>query len=59
MQLLVFALLVFVVAVLVCWAIWYIPLPPSAPPWIKNVVTVLVLIIAAIIILARSGLAAA
>jgi heme A synthase len=57
MGLLIFALIVFVVAVLVCWAIWYLPLPPSSPAWIKNVMTVIVLIIAALVILAKSGYA--
>lgn len=57
MQLLTFAALVFVVAVLLCWAVYYIPLPPTAPAWIKNVVSVVILIIAAIVILNRSGLA--
>jgi hypothetical protein len=57
MSLLVFVLIVFVVLALACWAVYFLPLPPGmGPPYIKNFIYVVLLIIAIIVILARSGL---
>jgi hypothetical protein len=56
MSLLVFVLIVFVVLALAMWAIYYLPLPPGFPPFAKNFIYVVLLIIAIIVILARSGL---
>src|SRR5262245_50528348 len=59
MSLLVFVLIVLLVAVLVMWAVYYIPLPPGAPTWARNVAYLLILIIAILIILSRAGFLAA
>ena len=59
MSLLLFVALVLVVTVLVMWLIYYVPFPPGAPPWIKNVVYIVVLIIALTFILGHAGWLAA
>jgi hypothetical protein len=56
MSLLVFILLVILVLVLVMWAIWYLPLPPGGPVWLKNFLYVLVLIVAIVVIIEHAGL---
>ena len=56
MSLLVF---VVVVAMLVMWAIYYIPFPRGAPSWAKNVAYVMVVLVAVIVILSHVGLLAA
>jgi hypothetical protein len=55
MSLLVFVLIVFVVLALAMWAVYYLPFPPGFPPYAKNFLYVVLLIIAIIVILARSG----
>ena len=57
MSILVFALLIVIVAVIVMWAVWYIPFPPSPIP-IKECLMVLVLLVAALVILSRAGMLA-
>jgi len=57
MSLLIFVLIVFVVLALVMWLIYYIPLPPGSPPWLKNFLYVLVLLVAIVVIIVQSGVA--
>jgi hypothetical protein len=55
MSLLIFILIVVVVMALAMWAIYYLPMPPGSPVWIKNFLYVVLLIVAIIVILAKSG----
>lgn len=57
MSLLIFILIVVVVMALAMWAIYYLPMPPGSPVWIKNFLYVVLLIAAIIVILAKSGVA--
>jgi hypothetical protein len=59
MSLLLFVAIVLVVTVLVMWLISYVPLPPGGPWWVKNVVYIVVLIIAPIVVLGHAGWLAA
>ena len=56
MSLIVFACVVLLVTILLMWAIWYMPLPPTAPPHLKNIFMVILLVIAALVIASRAGL---
>jgi hypothetical protein len=58
MSLLIFVVIVIIVLALVMWLIYYVPMPPGSPVWIKNFLYVLVLLIAIIAILWHSGVAA-
>jgi hypothetical protein len=55
MSLLIFLLVVLVIVALVMWAIYYIPLPPGSPTFIKPLLYVIVLIIAIVVIVSQSG----
>ena len=55
MSLLVLLLVVLIVAALAMWAVYYIPFPPGSPTFIKPLLYVVILVIAIIVILARSG----
>ena len=44
------------VMALAMWAIYYVPLPPGAPTFVKPLLYVIVIIVAIIVILERSGL---
>jgi hypothetical protein len=57
MSLLIFIVVVIVVMALVMWLVYYVPLPPGSPAWLKNFLYVLVLLVAIIIIISKSGLA--
>lgn len=59
MSLILFILVVIVVLALAMWAVYYLPFPPGFPAWSKNFLYVILLIVAIIAILFRSGLAAA
>jgi len=56
MSLLILVLVTVVVLALVMWLIYYIPMPPGSPVWIKNFLYVLVLIIAIIVIVTQTGM---
>jgi len=51
----IFLLVVFLVVVLVMWIIYYIPMPPGSPAFLKNVFYILVLLIALLVIVNRAG----
>jgi hypothetical protein len=55
MGILIFLLIVIVILALVMWAIYYVPMPPGSPVWMKNFLYVLVLIIAIVAIVVRLG----
>ena len=55
MGILLFLLVVIVVLALVMWAIYYVPMPPGSPVWIKNFLYVLILIVAIVAIVVRLG----
>ena len=55
MSLLIFILVVIVVLALVMWLIYYVPLPPGSPLWLKNFLYVLVLLIAIVVVVTQSG----
>jgi hypothetical protein len=55
MSLLIFVLIVIVIAAMVMWIIYYIPFPPGAPAWAKNIAYIVILLIALLVILARAG----
>jgi hypothetical protein len=55
MSLLILVLVVFVVLALAMWAVYYLPFPPGLPPYAKNFLYVILLIIAIIVILTQSG----
>lgn len=57
MSILIFVVIVIVVMALVMWLVYYLPLPPGSPPWVKNFLYVMVLLAAIVVILVRSGLA--
>lgn len=57
MSLLIFIAIVVVVMALLMWAIYYLPMPPGSPAWIKNFLYVVLLIVAVIVIVSRSGIA--
>lgn len=50
-------LIVLVIVALAMWAIYYIPLPPGSPEFIKPMLYVLVLVAAIIFIMMKSGMA--
>lgn len=56
MSLLVLVVVVLVILALVMWAIYYIPLPPGSPTFIKPLLYVIVLLIAVVVIVQRVGL---
>lgn len=53
MSLIVFALIVLVVVVLVCWIIHLIPIPAEAPPSLKSILMAVIAAIGLIVILVR------
>ena len=57
MSLLIFILIVLVILALVMWVIYYVPLPPGSPIWIKNILYIVVLVVALVMIIQRVGLA--
>ena len=57
MSLLIFIAIVIAVMALLMWAIYYLPMPPGSPTWIKNFLYVVLLIVAVIVIVSRSGVA--
>ena len=57
MSLLVIIVVVLIVVALVMWAIYYIPLPPGSPTFIKPMLYVIVLLIGAVFLLTKAGLA--
>lgn len=56
MSLLIFIAIVILILVLVMWAIYYLPMPPGSPSFLKNVVYVVLIIIAVVLIVERAGL---
>jgi branched-subunit amino acid transport protein len=57
-SILIFVVVVIVVMALVMWLIYYLPLPPGSPAWVKNFLYVMALLAAIVVILVKSGLAA-
>lgn len=57
MSILLVILIVLIVVALVMWAIYYVPLPPGSPTFIKPMLYVIVLVVAAIFLLSKAGLA--
>ena len=55
MDLLVLLIVVFIVLALAMWAVYYLPLPPGSPPWMKNFLYVLLLLFAIVVILWQGG----
>ena len=55
MSLLILVLVVIVILALAMWAIYYIPLPPGSPAFIKPFGYVVLIIIAILIIAGHSG----
>jgi hypothetical protein len=55
MSVLLTILIIIVVLALVMWAIYYVPLPPGSPTWLKNFLYILVLIVAIIVIVYHTG----
>ena len=56
MHLLIFILIVIVVLALCMWLVYYLPFPPGAPPWGKNFLYVLLLLVAIIVIVMHAGI---
>jgi hypothetical protein len=56
MSLLVFIIVAIIVVALIMWAIYYVPMPPGSPIWIKNLLYILVLLIAVFAIVYQTGL---
>jgi hypothetical protein len=55
MDLIVWIIIVLVVVALAMWLVYYIPLPPGSPVWIKNVFYVVLLLVAILAIVYRTG----
>jgi hypothetical protein len=55
MSALIMILIVVVVLALVMWLIYYLPMPPGSPLWIKNFLYVLVLLVAILVIIFQAG----
>jgi hypothetical protein len=55
MSILITVLVVIVVMALIMWAIYYLPLPPGGPVWLKNFLYVIVLIVAILVIVYHAG----
>lgn len=58
MSLLIFIVVVIIILALAMWLVYYLPFPPGAPPWGKNFLYVLLILVAIIVILMHSGIAA-
>jgi len=56
MNLILLVAVVLIVMALIMWLIYYIPLPPGSPVFIKNIAYVVVLLIAILVIIANSGM---
>lgn len=57
MSLLIVILIVLVIVALAMWAIYYIPLPPGSPTFIKPLLYVLVLVVAIVFLMTKAGMA--
>ena len=58
MSLIVLLLVVLLVTALAMWAVYYVPFPPGSPTFIKPLLYVVILVIAILVILSRSGVVA-
>jgi len=56
MNVILFIVIVLIILALAMWVVYYVPMPPDSPTWIKNILYVVLLLISVIVIVNHVGL---